>query len=101
MSFMRSRDEILNMIRQNREAIKRFGVKRMGLFGSYGRGEARRTSDLDFVVELESKTFSAYMGLKFFLEELFQCRVDLVLSNTIKPRLRERIAQETTYAQGL
>jgi predicted nucleotidyltransferase len=41
------------------------------------------------------------MGLKHFLEDLFDCRVDLVLSNTIKPRLRSRILKETVNAAGL
>jgi hypothetical protein len=93
--------EILKIIEENRETIRGFGVRSLGLFGSAVRGEATASSDLDFVVEFEKKTFDAYMDLKKFLEELFRCKVDLVLKDGIKPRLREPILKETIYAQGL
>jgi hypothetical protein len=99
--MIRNSREILKIIEENREKIKGFGVTSLGLFGSAVRGEAKDTSDLDFVVEFEKKTFDAYMDLKKFLEELFGCKVDLVLKDNIKPRLREPILKETIYAQGL
>ncbi len=97
----RTPEQILKIIEANREKIKGFGVRRLGLFGSAARGEATETSDLDFLVELEKKTFDNYMDLKEFLEELFGCKVDLVMKDSIKPRLREPILRETIYAQGL
>lgn len=99
--MIRNHQEILKIIEENREKIRGFGVQSLGLFGSAVRGEATETSDLDFVVELERHTFDAYMDLKEFLEELFGCKVDLVMKDTIKPRLREPILKETIYAQGL
>ncbi len=95
------RKEVLKTLERNREAIRGYGVRRLGLFGSCGRGEASKTSDLDFVVEFESKSFDAYMDLKAFLEGLFGCQVDLVLSDAIKPRLREPILKQARYAPGL
>jgi len=95
--MIRNSQEILKTIEENREKIKGFGVTRLGLFGSAVRGEATNTSDLDFVVEFEKKTFDAYMNLKRFLEELFGCKVDLVIQDGIKPRLREPILKETLY----
>lgn len=97
----RTPEQILKIIEANREKIKGFGVRRLGLFGSAARGEATETSDLDFLVELEKKTFDNYMDLKEFLEELFGCKVDLVMKDSIKPRLRDPILRETIYAQGL
>ena len=97
----RDSEQILQIIEANREKIKGFGVRRLGLFGSAARGEATEGSDLDFIVELENKTFDIYMDLKEFLEELFGCRVDLVMKDAIKPRLREPILTETVYAVGL
>ena len=99
--MIRDSQQILKIIEENRETIRGFGVRRLGLFGSAVRGEATDTSDLDFVVELEKKTLDTYMDLKKFLEELFECKVDLVLKDNIKPRLREPILKETVYAQGL
>ena len=99
--MVRDRDEILKILEQNRNVIRGYGVRRLGLFGSCARGECNEVSDLDFVVEFEKKSFDAYMDLKLFLEELFGCQVDLVISDTIKPRLRSLILGEAIHAPGL
>jgi len=96
-----SRDEIMTLLNDNRAAIREFGVRRLGLFGSAARGEDSPGSDLDFVVEFEKKSLDAYMDLKAFLEELFARSIDLVITDVIKPRLREPILGEAVYAQGL
>ncbi len=98
---MRNRDEILGCLREQQQVIRRLGVRRLGLFGSIAKGEGNASSDLDFLVELERNSFDAYMDVKFFLEELFRCHVDLVLANMIKSRLRESILKETVYVPGL
>ncbi len=90
-----NKDDVIRVLEKNREAIKGLGVKELVLFGSCARGEETRTSDLDFLVEFETKTFDAYMDLKELLEGLFNCRVDLVLADAIKPRLRPAILKET------
>jgi predicted nucleotidyltransferase len=72
----------------------------LSLFGSFARGDETAKSDLDFVVEFERKSFDSYMDLKFFLEELFDRRVDLVLADGIKPRLRAAILAEAIHAPG-
>ena len=97
----RTREAVLKQLEDNRDKIRGFGVKRLGLFGSVARGEATEVSDLDFLVELEKKSFDVYMDLKDFLEEMFGCKVDLVMKDALKPRLREPILKETVYAQGL
>lgn len=95
---MLNKETIIKTLNDHQFEIRRFGVKRLGLFGSFARGEQKASSDLDFVVELEPKTFDAYMGLKQFLEKLFECRVDLVLLNAIKPRLKAQIMGEMVNA---
>ena len=92
---------ILDAVRAQRPALRRLGVRRLGLFGSAARGAATDASDLDFLVELEHKTFDAYMEVKELLEGLFQRRVDLVIAEAVKPQLRDRILRETVYAEGL
>ena len=96
-----STHEILHRLEQNAPVIRRYGVRSLGLFGSGARGTARQDSDLDFVVEFETKSFDAYMNLKEFLEGLFGRRVDLVLADAIKPRLRATILEEAVHAPGL
>lgn len=80
--------------------VERFGVKKVGVFGSFTKGEERRDSDVDILVEFKEgqKTFGNYMELKFYLEELFGRKVDLVIETAIKPRLREQILKEAVYA---
>ena len=95
------REDILRVLAEKREIIRGYGVRRLGLFGSCARGESCDSSDLDFVVEFDHKSFDAYMDLKAFLEGLFGCEVDLVLTNAIKPRLSAAILSETVYAPGL
>jgi hypothetical protein len=98
---MYSRESILEALADRREEVRRFGVRSLGLFGSAARGQTTAASDLDFLVEMENPTFDAYMGLLEFLENLFERPVDLVLANTLKPRLREPILRDTVHAPGL
>lgn len=101
MEKSRTRDDVLKVLEEHRARLRTLGARRLGLFGSAARDEAGPTSDLDFVVELDQRTFDRYMDLKLFLEELFGCRVDLVLTGSIKPRLRSTILREAVYAAGL
>lgn len=96
-----TREEILEKLKQHRDTIRGFGVRRLGIFGSYARGEETAGSDMDFLVEFDKKTFDNYMDLKFFLEDLFGCDVDLVIADALKPRLRKPIFEETVYGEGL
>jgi predicted nucleotidyltransferase len=80
-----------------RELNERYTVKRIGVFGSCTRGDDSSESDLDVIVELAEPTFDNYMDLKFRLEEVFQRPVDLVMADTVKPRLKPIIEQEVVY----
>lgn len=90
--------DILNTLRAHRDQLRRLGVRRLSLFGSYARGEQTAESDLDFLVEFERKSFDAYMDLRVFLEGLFQRPVDLATAETIKPGLRDSILAEAIHA---
>ena len=75
--------------------LYRYGVKRVGLFGSCVRGEMREDSDIDILVEIEKDiSLLDFVGLKLEIEEVLGHKVDLVEYNTIKPLLRERIFKE-------
>ncbi len=94
---------ILTKLEENKATIKKYGVKRIGLFGSYVRDEQKPMSDIDILVEFEKGkvTFDNYMDLKFFLEDLFQYKVDLVMKDTIKPDLKPYILGSVKYAAGV
>ena len=68
------------------------------MFGSFARGDRRAESDVDIIIELAEPTFDHYMDLKFRLEEVLQRPVDLVMADTVKPRLKPIIEREVIYA---
>ena len=96
-----TRDEILRKLEDNRDNIRGLGVRRLGIFGSYARGEETARSDLDFIVEFDEATLHQYLDLKEFLESLFGRPVDLVFADAVKPRLRPIIHAEAVYVSGL
>lgn len=77
---------------------KQYGVRRIGLFGSSVRGDATEGSDADVLVDFSIKSFDNYMGLKFFLEEHLGVKVDLVITETLKPAIQQNILKEVKYA---
>jgi predicted nucleotidyltransferase len=93
--------DALALLRKHEEQIRyQYGVFRIGIFGSFIRGEERPDSDVDVLVEFKEgqETFNNYMDLKFYLEDLFQRNVDLVIRDSIKRRLRDPIENEVVYA---
>lgn len=92
-------EQILDVLKYSLESIKfKYQVERLGVFGSYVRGEATNSSDIDVLVEFKGDiTFDNYMDLKFLLEDLFERKVDLVIKEDIKPQIREGILKEIVY----
>ena len=93
-------DIIMKTINENMEKMRGYGVQRIGLFGSYGKNQQRHGSDIDILVKFNAgeKTFDHYMDLKFFLEELFDCDIDLVIFDAIKSDLKAAILGSVQYA---
>jgi predicted nucleotidyltransferase len=100
---MLAKKEILKNILAEREHIKKYGVKRIGLFGSFIRNEQKETSDADILVEFEKgmKTFDNYMELKFYLEKLLNCKVDLVIADALKPQIKPYVMKAIEYVEKL
>lgn len=83
------------VIEQIRAILLRYGVTRAGIFGSFARGEAGETSDVDLLVEVPRGTTLLDMaGLGIELEEAVGRSVDLVTYESIHPRMRERILRD-------
>ena len=75
--------------------LSRYGVTKVGLFGSCIRDEMSPDSDIDILVEIEKDiSLLDFVGLKLEIEEVLGKKVDLVEYDTIKPLLRERILKE-------
>ena len=99
-----NREEVLKKLRENRKKIESFGVKRIGIFGSFARDEAREDSDIDILVEFEKgkATFRNVAELADFLERLFNRKVDLLTPMGIESirikDVKESIKRDIIYA---
>ncbi len=97
---MSPESKILKTIRQHTYELKACGVKKVGLFGSFAQSSWNAKSDIDILVEFNygRKTFDNYMDLKFFLEKLFHRKIDLVIKDALKPRIKRHVLSEVKYA---
>ena len=96
---MKSRQDILRFLAHNKpELERRFGVRRIGLYGSYASGTQQENSDVDLVVELREPKFDDLAGLQIYLEQALGCKVDIRrLSQNIRTPFVQRIEQEALY----
>lgn len=93
-------DSIMDTLEKHKSEIKRYKVKKLGLFGSFLKGAEHQKSDMDFLVVFEKSTFDDYMDLKFLLEKIFNKKVDLVIENNLKPDI-QYVKEEAVYAKGM
>jgi len=93
---MRDVDRIKRVLLEHKaELRKKFKVKTIGVFGSYVRGEQKRGSDVDVLVEFEEPIgLFEFMDLEEYLSRLLGVKVDLVSKKALKPHIGERILQE-------
>jgi hypothetical protein len=96
---MKTRTEIETALRNALPLLAaRFHVKRLGLFGSYVRGEQTEASDVDVLVEFSAPIGWEIVDVKEHLEKVLGMRVDLVTSPALKPQYRDRVLSEVVYA---
>jgi len=99
---MKTKDQILTFLSQNKKLFRdKYHIIRIGLFGSYARGEQNSNSDIDLLVEFEENTQDLY-DLKIQLKDFFRIQlgidVDICREKYIKPRIKNSILKETVYA---
>jgi predicted nucleotidyltransferase len=94
-----TKQKIIDAICQSRKQLSFLGVKSIGLFGSFVRGQAGAKSDVDILVEFDSskKTFDNFIDTCFLLEELLDRRVELVTGESISPYIRPYVLREVEY----
>ncbi|MBU1121907.1 MAG: nucleotidyltransferase family protein [Candidatus Omnitrophota bacterium] len=97
--MVEKKEDILAVIRENRRKIESFGVKKLGLFGSYVRNEQTSKSDIDLLVEFVSgkKSFDNFIHLSFLLEDLFLQHIELVTIDSLSPYIKPYIVKEVEY----
>ncbi|TXI93817.1 MAG: hypothetical protein E6Q33_02300 [Neisseriales bacterium] len=92
--------EILDYLTAHKAEFKeQFGVIRIGLFGSFARGEQNEDSDLDLAVEIakERKSLKNFFGFKRELEVQFGRKIDLVIESAFKPLVSEQMQKDIIY----
>ena len=92
--------EIMNVLHSEKERLSSLGVKSIGLFGSYLRGEADENSDIDILIDLSddsNMTLFSLIELEQSLSFKFDKKVDLVIRRDLKRAIGERILSEVVY----
>jgi uncharacterized protein len=97
---MTTKEDILSTLKSKESEISRCGIKSIGLFGSYARGEQSETSDIDILIDFEpdKENFDNYMAVYDIIEKLFNNqRVEIVTKNGLSPYIGPKILNEVKY----
>lgn len=96
---MKTIEEIKKVLQKHREEFReQYGLKEIGIFGSYVKGEQKEKSDIDMLIELEKPIgFVRFMRLENALSQLLGVRVEMVTRKALKPHIGKRILQEVKY----
>lgn len=97
---VQTKEQILTLLQNHQPELKRLGVHRYGIFGSFVSSEPNEDSDVDILVEFVpgKKNFDNFMTLAFLLEDLFGRKVDLVTLEALSPYIGPHILREVEYA---
>lgn len=97
---MTTKDHILNTLKSHKQELTQFGIRNVGLFGSYLRDEQNQDSDIDLLIDFEpeNENFDNYMAVYDLFERLFRNeRVEVVTTNGLSPYIGPRILREVQY----
>jgi len=98
---VKSLDEIKSILKKHEKRLKeKYKIKEIGIFGSYVRGEARESSDVDILVEFEPDariSLLDFVELENYLSDILGVKVDLVEKSALKPRIGKQILSEVIY----
>ncbi len=94
---MIDKQTILAFLKENRTLLQeKYQIKKIGLFGSYAKGEETSESDIDILVDMPS-SFDLYYDLKEFLEKSFGKSIDLGMEKSIRKLIRSKIEEDIVY----
>jgi len=93
--------EIFSFLKSHKDILeKKYNLRKIGLFGSFARGEQKEGSDIDFIVEFRRPDFDNFMELAFYLEEAFGRKVELITNGNISPYLKPYVDKEVKWYEG-
>jgi predicted nucleotidyltransferase len=91
-------EKIIKRLKEERNELRKRGVKRIGLFGSYVKGKQKQKSDIDFLIEFKKIDADNFFNLLFLLERMFKRKIDLVDAKNLRPEL-EYVKKEAKYVE--
>ena len=96
---MKTFEKLKDTLGSHKQELRdRFKVDEIGIFGSYVRKDQKKKSDLDVLVSFsETIDLFKFVELENFLSDLLGVKVDLVMKDSLKPRLKDRILNEAVY----
>jgi uncharacterized protein len=96
MARTRSLKKILEILHQQIPLLaERYSVEKLEVFGSYAREEQRKNSDLDILVTFkEVPSLLTFIAIENYLSDLLEIKVDLVMKDSLKPKIEEHILRE-------
>ena len=97
---MTSKEYILNALRNSKPELYRFGIRDIGLFGSYARNEHSEKSDIDILIDFnpDMESYDNYMAVYDIFENLFKNeRIEIVTKNGLSPYIGPKILKEVMY----
>jgi uncharacterized protein len=97
---VRNKADLFSALDRNQAQLRAYGVRRVGVFGSFVRGDQTDESDIDLLVEFEpeQKSFDNFMRLALFLEETVGRKVELLTPESLSPYIGPHILREVEYA---
>jgi len=99
MMTITTKEELFSRLQSHHTALRSYGVRQYGVFGSFVRDEPQETSDIDLLVEFEpgQKTFTNFINLAFYLEDVLGRKMDVVTKESLSPHIGPHILQEVEY----
>lgn len=94
-----TKEDIISLLRQSKARLRSLGVKSIGLFGSFARGDSSSESDVDILVEFDQdkRTYDNFIDTCFFLDKLFNRKVEVVTTESISPYIEPYVLKEVEY----
>ncbi|MBL7803554.1 MAG: nucleotidyltransferase family protein [Saprospiraceae bacterium] len=86
------------LIQEKSELHRRFGVSEIGVFGSWVRGEQKKSSDIDVLVDFDREIgLFEIMELEEYLSDIFNCKVDVAVKRSLRKYIGQHILSEVEY----
>jgi len=98
MSSMKTFEQIKSTLAEHKKELRqKYKIKEIGIFGSYVKGEQKKQSDIDILVEFEETadlSLLDFIGIENYLSDVLGIKVDLVEKHTLKPRIGKHVLEE-------